>query len=143
MTNIFDRHLHCGHPFIWIFSINCLGSISKLTLSFWGITRTTSRGSLTQLLIVYLFIQLTFVCIRPTHGMCLVTTQTLTKGKSWLLKESLGQWTSKLPTITSAALPLHFLLNFHHARLKHKVYFNFSIYLNHKQMQLHHSQLLQ
>jgi hypothetical protein len=35
------------------------------------------------------------------------------------------------------------MLNFHYARLKHEVYFNFSIYLNHKQMQLHHSQLLQ
>jgi hypothetical protein len=35
------------------------------------------------------------------------------------------------------------VLNFHYARLKHAVYFNFSIYLNHKQMQLHHSQLLQ
>jgi hypothetical protein len=30
------------------------------------------------------------------------------------------------------------VLNFHYARLKHEVYFNFSIYLNHKQMQLHH-----
>jgi hypothetical protein len=35
------------------------------------------------------------------------------------------------------------MLNFHYARLKHEVYFIFSIYLNHKQMQLHHSQLLQ
>jgi hypothetical protein len=30
------------------------------------------------------------------------------------------------------------VLNFHYDRLKHEVYFNFSIYLNHKQMQLHH-----
>jgi hypothetical protein len=29
------------------------------------------------------------------------------------------------------------LLNFHYVRLKHEVYFNFSIYLNHRQMQIH------
>jgi hypothetical protein len=35
------------------------------------------------------------------------------------------------------------MLNFHYAWLKHEVYFILVMYLNHKQMQLQHSQLLQ
>jgi len=38
---------------------------------------------------------------------------------------------------------MKYLLNFHYAWLKHEVYFILFMYLNHKQMHLHHSQLFQ
>jgi hypothetical protein len=37
-----------------------------------------------------------------------VTAQALAMGKSHPVKECLGQWIGKPPTVTSVALPLHF-----------------------------------